>query len=146
VSRTLAIVIADEKTLERMPEKHFTNIWNAITHTHKKKIFWDCKLKISCVERDSKYFLRDLNILISFLPPIHISNAIHLKHSVVFFLLFFTNSKIAAIFVSPSTVDAPKILNFIHFFLFCLNLSPLPHPPTFAPENTLIDIVIVRKF
>lgn len=93
------------------------------SHTH-KKIFWDCKLKISCVERDSKYFLRDLNILISLLPPIHISNAIHLKHSVVFFPSFFTNSKIAAIFISPSTVDAPKILNFIHFFLFCLNLSP----------------------
>jgi hypothetical protein len=41
--------------------EHFTNIWNAITH----KSFWDCKLKISCVERDSKYFERDLNILIS---------------------------------------------------------------------------------
>jgi hypothetical protein len=47
------------------------NAWETfhkhLERNHTQKSFWDCKLKISCVERDSKYFLRDLNILISLL-------------------------------------------------------------------------------
>lgn len=78
--------------------EHFTNIWNAITH----KSFWDCKLKISCVERDSKYFERDLNILIS-------------SASVSYFFLLLV-SDIAAIFLVLfilAVVKMHKNLNFI---------------------------------
>lgn len=79
--------------------EHFTNIWNAITH----KSFWDCKLKISCVERDSKYFERDLNILIS-------------SASVSYFFLLLVVSDIAAIFLVQfilAVVKMHKNLNFI---------------------------------